>query len=77
MLQEFVKEGDGMVMPKGKFGEGISLCFQCEDAVALYREFRSRSIAAEEPICRQQHVGHRPPRSRWLQARRRGPDPCT
>jgi len=35
MLQEFVKAGDGIVMPEGKLGQGISLCFQCEDAVTL------------------------------------------
>jgi catechol 2,3-dioxygenase-like lactoylglutathione lyase family enzyme len=50
MVQGFVKQGDGIVMPKGKLGEGILLCFQCEDAVALYHEFRSRSIEAEEPF---------------------------
>jgi hypothetical protein len=41
------EEGEGIVMPKGKLGEGISLCFPCEDAVVLYHGFRSRSIEAE------------------------------
>ena len=50
MLQEFVKEGHGGVRPQGVLGQGVSLCFQCEDAVALYREFRSRGIEANEPI---------------------------
>lgn len=50
MLQEFVKEGHGGVRPEGVLGQGVSLCFQCEDAVALYREFRSRGIEANEPI---------------------------
>ena len=48
MLQEFLKEGPSA--PQGKLGEGVSLCFQCEDAVALYREFRSRGIDAAEPF---------------------------
>ena len=48
MLQEFLKEGPSA--PQGKLGEGVSLCFQCEDAVALYREFRSRGIEAAEPF---------------------------
>jgi catechol 2,3-dioxygenase-like lactoylglutathione lyase family enzyme len=48
MLQEFIKEGPSA--PQGKLGEGVSLCFQCEDAVALYREFRSRGIEAAEPF---------------------------
>jgi lactoylglutathione lyase len=49
MLQEFVKEGHGGVRPEGILGQGVSLCFQCEDAVALYREFLSRGIEATEP----------------------------
>ena len=48
MLQEFLKEGPSA--PQGKLGEGVSLCFQCEDAVALYREFRSRGIEVAEPF---------------------------
>ena len=36
--------------PEGALGQGVSLCFQCEDAVALYREFRSRGIDASEPL---------------------------
>ena len=48
MLQEFLKEGPSA--PQGKLGEGVSLCFQCEDALALYTEFRSRGIEAAEPF---------------------------
>jgi lactoylglutathione lyase len=48
MLQEFLK--DGSSAPQGKLGEGVSLCFQCEDAIALYRAFRSRGIEAQEPF---------------------------
>jgi lactoylglutathione lyase len=43
MLQEFSKP------PEGKVGIGVSLAFQCEDALALYREFISRGVAASEP----------------------------
>jgi lactoylglutathione lyase len=50
MLQEFVKGGHGGFKPEGVLGQGVSLCFQCEDAVALYREFRSRGIEADEPF---------------------------
>ena len=50
MLQEFVKEGHGGHRPEGVLGQGVSLCFQCEDAVALYHEFRSCGIAAAEPF---------------------------
>jgi len=40
MLQEFLPGR----RPKEKLGTGISVCFQCQDALALYREFRSRGI---------------------------------
>ena len=50
MLQEFVKEGHGGQRPEGVLGQGVNLCFQCEDAVALYRELRSRGLEAREPF---------------------------
>lgn len=50
MLQEFVKEGHGGLRPEGALGQGVSMCFQCENAVALYHEFRSRGIEAKEPF---------------------------
>ncbi len=49
MLQEFWKEGQHKNLPTGKAGEGISICFICEDAVALYREIKSRGIEASNP----------------------------
>lgn len=49
MLQTFAKNGHHVRPPSGKLGEGVSLEFQCLDAVALYREFISRGIAASEP----------------------------
>lgn len=42
MLQEFAK-------PEASVGVGVSLCFICEDALALYRELTSRGIACSEP----------------------------
>jgi lactoylglutathione lyase len=50
MLQEFVKQGDGVLKPQGALGQGVSRRFQCEDGVALYREFLSRGIEAKEPF---------------------------
>jgi lactoylglutathione lyase len=49
MLQEFAREGHDSWMPHGKVGEGMSLWFQCEDAIAIYREVTSRGIGASEP----------------------------
>jgi lactoylglutathione lyase len=40
MLQEF-RPGD---RPKETLGTGVNVCFQCEDALALYREFKARGI---------------------------------
>ncbi len=40
MLQEF-RPGS---RPKETLGTGVNVCFQCEDALALYREFKSRGI---------------------------------
>ena len=40
MLQEFLPERQ----PKETLGAGVNVCFQCEDALALYREFKARGI---------------------------------
>ena len=40
MLQEF-RPG---AQPTETLGNGVNVCFQCEDALALYREFKSREI---------------------------------
>jgi lactoylglutathione lyase len=44
MLQEFRKEGHDSWKPSCKVGEGVSVCFMCEDALALYRDAASRGI---------------------------------
>ena len=40
MLQEFLPEH----RPQETLGTGASVCFMCEDALALYRQFKSRGI---------------------------------
>jgi catechol 2,3-dioxygenase-like lactoylglutathione lyase family enzyme len=30
--------------------DGLSICFMCEDAIALYKEFRSRGVAVARPV---------------------------
>ena len=50
MLQEYVKEGHGGRRPEGVLGQGVSLSFQCEDALALYREFRTSGLEPSEPF---------------------------
>ena len=49
MLQELAKAGHDSWAPRGKLGEGVSLWFICEDALAIYAELRSRAIEASEP----------------------------
>ena len=35
---------------KAKLGVGVSICFTCKDALAIYREITSRGIAATRPF---------------------------
>jgi lactoylglutathione lyase len=44
MLQEFRKE------PESKRGEGVSICFQCKDALAIYHAAIARGIQAKNPF---------------------------
>jgi len=46
MLQEWNESK----RPEGKVGVGVSICFQCEDALAIYREVTSRGIQASRPF---------------------------
>lgn len=52
MLQEFRPGGDHswVGQGEGKVGLGVSICFQCKDALALYREFRARGIETSRPF---------------------------
>lgn len=50
MLQEFRKEGHDAWVPEGKVGVGVSICFICEDALAIYREVTARGIQASRPF---------------------------
>jgi lactoylglutathione lyase len=43
MLQEFAEA------PPSNAGDGITLNFTCEDAIALYNEYRSRGLNPSEP----------------------------
>lgn len=50
MLQEFWKSGDQTNVPTDRVGVGVSVCFMCKDALALYREFKSRGLDAKRPF---------------------------
>ena len=50
MLQEFRTAGHDSWVPQGKLGEGVSIFFICEDAIAIYRELIARGIDASQPF---------------------------
>jgi lactoylglutathione lyase len=61
MLQEFRAHGEDNIHLEGKItaipqelGVGVSINFQCEDSLALYREFKSRGL----PIAKKPFVGN-------------------
>jgi lactoylglutathione lyase len=50
MLQEYRKEGPNSWTPESKPGVGVSICFQCKDALAIYKVVTARGIAAKRPF---------------------------
>jgi len=50
MLQEFRKEGHDSWIPAVKVGEGVSICFQCNDALAIYRDAIAHGLSTQEPF---------------------------
>jgi len=50
MLQEYRKEGPNAWTAESKVGVGVSISFQCKDALALYKEFKGRGIEAKKPF---------------------------
>jgi catechol 2,3-dioxygenase-like lactoylglutathione lyase family enzyme len=50
MLQEFRKEGPNAWTAESKVGVGVSISFQCKDALALYKDFKARGIEPKRPF---------------------------
>jgi catechol 2,3-dioxygenase-like lactoylglutathione lyase family enzyme len=51
MLQEFKKDHHpNSGRPDDKLGVGVTICFQCKDALAIYREFIARGVEAKRPF---------------------------
>jgi lactoylglutathione lyase len=50
MLQEFAVDGHRAGRPAGAVGLGVSICFICDDALAIYRDVIGRAIEASEPF---------------------------
>ncbi|SDP73685.1 Catechol 2,3-dioxygenase [Mucilaginibacter sp. OK268] len=49
MLQELRKKDQSTGEPE-RPGKGISICYQCRDALALYHEFTGKGIQIQEPF---------------------------
>ncbi|WP_428661203.1 VOC family protein [Runella sp.] len=45
-----LQERHPSIVSPGKVGEGISICFICEDALAFYHEVTARGIEASNPF---------------------------
>jgi len=53
MLQEFWKKGehgDSPGPPEGPLGHGMSICFMCRDAIAIYKEAHTRGLSPSWPF---------------------------
>jgi hypothetical protein len=51
MLQEYRKDlHPNSGRPEVKLGLGVSICFECKDALALYKDFKSRGIEPKRPF---------------------------
>ena len=50
MLQELRKDMPHHVLHGGKWGLGVSVCFVCNDALAIYREATGRGLPVAEPF---------------------------
>ena len=50
MLQEYRQEGQAGGRPQGAPGEGVSIYFLCDDAIAVYRDLLSRGVPAGRPF---------------------------
>ena len=76
MLQEYWKDGRQGGGPAGPLGQGVSICFMCADAIAIYHEALSRGLEPSQAFCRQQPVGDLAYRSGRVSPRLRKPDRC-
>jgi lactoylglutathione lyase len=50
MLQEYWKDGRPGGGPDGPLGQGVSICFMCADAIAIYHSAIARGLSATRPF---------------------------
>ena len=49
MLQEYWKDGEPGGRPAGPLGQGVSICFMCADAIAIYHDAMTRGLTPARP----------------------------
>lgn len=50
MLQEYWRDGHPGGAPEGPLGQGVSICFVCHDALAIYHDVVAKGVAAKRPF---------------------------
>lgn len=50
MLQEYRRDGRPAGAPEGPSGQGVSICFMCADAIAIYHDLIARGVSAGLPF---------------------------
>ena len=50
MLQEYWKDGQPGGWPEGPLGQGVTICFVCADAIAVYHDARARGLEPSTPF---------------------------
>ena len=50
LLQEFWIDGDHRNVTEDKLGIGVSICFFCEDALAIYHTAKAQGLEATRPF---------------------------
>jgi hypothetical protein len=50
MLQEYWKDGQPGGWPDGVLGQGVSICFMCADAIAVYQDAQARGLNPSRPF---------------------------
>ena len=50
MLQEYWKDGQPGGWPAGVLGQGVSICFICADAIAVYHDSQARGLNPSRPF---------------------------
>lgn len=50
MLQEYWKDGHPGGSPAGILGQGLSICFVCADAIAVYHDAQARGLNPSRPF---------------------------